>query len=164
MDRLTFFSNLIDSIAWPAAAVLLVLLFRRPLLQLFLLLRKMKVRDVEFEFDKIIEYAKDVKAYHAITGNPLPEDGLPDHYRQLVKDKITTEADREERIMLVLYYYHGQTDAEVAETLGLSEDYITQKRLRFIGRLKKLLCEAREHNLLSRSLGAEDQTSAGGAG
>ncbi|MVT30302.1 hypothetical protein GO496_26250 [Acidovorax citrulli] len=42
MDWLTFISKLIDSIAWPVAAVLLGLIFRKKLAELLPLLRKVK--------------------------------------------------------------------------------------------------------------------------
>ncbi|MGY8590239.1 hypothetical protein L0935_18570, partial [Paracidovorax citrulli] len=51
MDWLTFISKLIDSIAWPVAAVLLGLIFRKKLAELLPLLRKVKAGPLEAEFE-----------------------------------------------------------------------------------------------------------------
>lgn len=51
MDWLTFISKLIDSMAWPVAAVLLGLIFRRKLAELLPLLRKVKAGPLEAEFE-----------------------------------------------------------------------------------------------------------------
>lgn len=50
MDKLTFVSNLIDSIVWPVAFLILVALLRKPITQLIPLLRKLRYKDVELEF------------------------------------------------------------------------------------------------------------------
>ncbi len=51
MDWLTFISKLIDSMAWPVAAVLLGLIFRKKLAELLPLLRKVKAGPLEAEFE-----------------------------------------------------------------------------------------------------------------
>ncbi len=51
MDWLTFISKLIDSTAWPVAAVLLGLIFRKKLADLLPLLRKVKAGPLEAEFE-----------------------------------------------------------------------------------------------------------------
>lgn len=52
MDWLTFFSKIIDSIAWPLVIILAVLILRKPLSSLIPLLRKLKYKDFEAEFSK----------------------------------------------------------------------------------------------------------------
>ena len=51
MDWLTFISKLVDSSAWPIAGVLLGLIFRKKLLELIPLLRKVKAGPLEAEFE-----------------------------------------------------------------------------------------------------------------
>lgn len=51
MDWLTFISKLIESMAWPVAAVLLGLIFRKRLAELLPLLRKVKAGPLEAEFE-----------------------------------------------------------------------------------------------------------------
>jgi len=51
MDWLTFISKLVDSLAWPVASVLLGLIFRKKLLDLIPLLRKVKAGPLEAEFE-----------------------------------------------------------------------------------------------------------------
>ena len=51
MDWLTFISKLVDSLAWPVAGVLLGLIFRKKLLDLIPLLRRVKAGPLEAEFE-----------------------------------------------------------------------------------------------------------------
>lgn len=51
MDWLTFISKLIDSLAWPVAGVALGLIFRKRLLDLIPLLRRVKAGPLEAEFE-----------------------------------------------------------------------------------------------------------------
>lgn len=51
MDWLTFISKLVDSLAWPVAGTFLGLIFRKKLLDLIPLLRKVKAGPLEAEFE-----------------------------------------------------------------------------------------------------------------
>lgn len=51
MDCLTFISTLVDSLAWPVAGVVLGLIFRKKLIELLPLLRKVKAGPLEAEFE-----------------------------------------------------------------------------------------------------------------
>lgn len=51
MDWLTFISKLVDSLAWPVAGVVLGLTFRKKLIELIPLLRKVKAGPLEAEFE-----------------------------------------------------------------------------------------------------------------
>lgn len=62
MDWLTFVSNLIASIAWPAATVCLVLILRKHITALLPHVRKLKAGPVEAEFER------EVKAIEAEVG------------------------------------------------------------------------------------------------
>ena len=50
MDALTFISELIKAVAWPATAVALVVLLRKPIVELIPLLRRLKYKELELEF------------------------------------------------------------------------------------------------------------------
>ena len=50
MDVLTFISEIIKALAWPLAVVTLVFLLRRPVIEVFPLLRRLKYKDIELEF------------------------------------------------------------------------------------------------------------------
>jgi hypothetical protein len=52
MDWRTFFVELARAVAWPATTLIIVCWLRGPLAELIRLLRKVKYRDVELEFDK----------------------------------------------------------------------------------------------------------------
>jgi len=52
MDVYTFVSELVKALAWPATTVVLVLILRSPLVDLMRSLRKVKYKELEFEFDR----------------------------------------------------------------------------------------------------------------
>lgn len=51
LDRLTFFSKIIDSLAWPIVALVLGMAFKRRLLELLPTIKKFKAGPVEAEFE-----------------------------------------------------------------------------------------------------------------
>jgi hypothetical protein len=56
MDWLTFIAAIVKALAWPLTALAVLILIRRPLLRLIPLLRKLKWKELELEFEqKIIE-------------------------------------------------------------------------------------------------------------
>tara|TARA_R100001143_G_C3359147_1_gene134457 strand:+ start:1608 stop:2174 length:567 start_codon:yes stop_codon:yes gene_type:complete len=59
MDWLSFISSIIDSIVWPVTILILVYLLRNPLSSLIPLLQKLKYKDLELEFGRRIEEAKE---------------------------------------------------------------------------------------------------------
>lgn len=58
MDALTFISEIIKSLAWPAAVAFLVLMLKKPITQLIPLLRKLKYKELEMEFSEEIAVLK----------------------------------------------------------------------------------------------------------
>lgn len=72
MDWLSFFSNVIASIAWPVTSFAIVLLLRKQFIALLPSLRKFKAGPVEAEFEREV---KELKEEIAIT-QPLPDPAL----------------------------------------------------------------------------------------
>jgi len=62
VDTLTFIVELSKAIAWPVSVVLLVLIMRRPLVGLIPLLRRVKYKDFEVDFDRRLEEVKEEAA------------------------------------------------------------------------------------------------------
>jgi hypothetical protein len=52
MDVLSFIVEMTKALGWPSATLVIVLVFRRPLLELLTLVRKVKYKDVEVELAK----------------------------------------------------------------------------------------------------------------
>jgi hypothetical protein len=52
MDILTFFTHLVDFLAWPIVAIILVILLRSPISKLLLLIVKIRYNDLEIWFSK----------------------------------------------------------------------------------------------------------------
>jgi hypothetical protein len=63
MDVLTFLSELIKAIAWPTTAIVLVVLLRKPIVELIPLLRRLKYKELELEFaQEVSELKAEVEA------------------------------------------------------------------------------------------------------
>ena len=58
MDPFTFIADIVESLAWPGALLVAVVLFRKPLANLVPLLRRLKYKDFEVEFDNELEAAQ----------------------------------------------------------------------------------------------------------
>jgi hypothetical protein len=76
MSWLQFFASVIQSLAWPAAIVLVVFLLRRSILSVLRHLKRLKYGDMEAEFGEILEEAED-----EISELPMPE-SLPPTLRK----------------------------------------------------------------------------------
>lgn len=55
METLNVISKAIESLAWPAALFASVAILRRPLARLVLLLRRVRFRDLEVDFERRVE-------------------------------------------------------------------------------------------------------------
>jgi len=63
MDWLTFFSSIINALAWPATLIVLLILIRKQLPQIAKSLRRLKYKDIEVEFGETAKaIANEVKA------------------------------------------------------------------------------------------------------
>jgi len=71
MDVLTFTSELVKSLSWPAATVFLVVLLRKPIIELIPLMKKLKYKELELEFSQ--EVSK-LKAEEAEANLIVPKD------------------------------------------------------------------------------------------
>lgn len=52
MDALTFFASIINSLAWPAVVTTAIVVFRVPISQVVLSLKRLKYQDLELDFEK----------------------------------------------------------------------------------------------------------------
>jgi len=79
MGWLTFFTEIIKALAWPVAVVVILLLIRKPLTRLIPLLRKLKWKEWELEFDeKVVELKSAAQAlpHPAKSAPELPSSDL----------------------------------------------------------------------------------------
>jgi hypothetical protein len=58
MDVLTFTTEVIKSIAWPALILIVIIIFRNPILKLIPLLTRLKYKDFEIEFSSQVKELK----------------------------------------------------------------------------------------------------------
>ncbi|SEP46845.1 hypothetical protein [Propionispora vibrioides] len=60
MDWLTFFSSSINALAWPASIIIVILILKKPILELLPYLKNLKIYNIQLEFDKGIKEAKNL--------------------------------------------------------------------------------------------------------
>ncbi|QYJ83662.1 hypothetical protein [Shewanella aegiceratis] len=72
MDWLTFFSKIVDSIAWPTGIVIVVLILKKPLGSLLPLLRNLKYKDLELSFGDELKKIED-KANKVLSAEKKPK-------------------------------------------------------------------------------------------
>ncbi|MFM4721127.1 hypothetical protein [Aeromonas bivalvium] len=73
MDVLTFISEIIKAVAWPATAIVLVVLLRKPIVELIPLLRRLKYKELELEFSQeVSELKAEVEAIAKEKGEVVP--------------------------------------------------------------------------------------------
>ena len=68
MDLLTFISQMISALAWPAAVLVLVFAMRKPVSEALSILRKLRFRDLELEFDRQVTELKQTAAAGLMRG------------------------------------------------------------------------------------------------
>jgi hypothetical protein len=66
MDLLTFIANVIGSLAWPVTAIIIFVILRRPLLNLFPLVQRLRFQGIELDF------SRQIQALAAEAHNQLP--------------------------------------------------------------------------------------------
>lgn len=59
MNLLEFTSDIVDSLAWPVAIVVIASILKRPLIELIPLLRKLKYKELELEFSETLKAIDD---------------------------------------------------------------------------------------------------------
>ena len=75
MDTLTFLSEVISSLAWPSAAVLLVFLLRKPIVELVPLMKRLKYKELELEFSQqVLELKTEAESSLSKTENSYAVD------------------------------------------------------------------------------------------
>ena len=88
-------ASLVQSLAWPAAIVLIVFMFRQSLAKLIPGLQRLKYKDIELEFGRQLEEVKqelgEARAAPQLPGAPPPPTALPEprgttrYYRSLAE-------------------------------------------------------------------------------
>lgn len=78
MDALTFISETVKSLAWPAVVVFLVIFLKKPITELIPLLRKLKYKELEIEFsEEVAELKAEAAALTLKVGTPTIVQALP---------------------------------------------------------------------------------------
>lgn len=81
MDILSFIANIISSLAWPGLVILCVILLRKPIAELIPLMRSLKFKDFEIDFDRRLEELK-ADAEAELPSIPPPTTEAPEEPRR----------------------------------------------------------------------------------
>jgi hypothetical protein len=96
VDTLTFISNVIASIAWPASIVLAAFVLRGPIRELLKLLTKLRYGELEFNFERKVEKLE-IQAGEAIPAS----DTAGVVQKQLLSNEIASLAETSPRAAIV---------------------------------------------------------------
>jgi len=89
MNWLSFFSSVIDSLAWPVATILIVFLARKQLSTILPRIKNLKYRDLELDFGRELKKVED-KA-----NKVLPAESKPKLIREKPKERNSTQIIKE---------------------------------------------------------------------
>ena len=131
MDWLTFFSSAINSLAWPATLIVLLILIRKQLPQIAKSLRRLKYKDIEVEFGETAKaIANEVKA---IVPAAQAENKIAGQEKDEVKARLEAIAELAPRAAILESWLQVETaaaDVIRQNNLGASTIYPGPMRLR----------------------------------
>jgi hypothetical protein len=131
MDWLTFFSSIINALAWPATLIVLLILIRKQLPQIAKSLRRLKYKDIEVEFGETAKaIANEVKA---IVPAAQTENKIAGQEKEEVKARLEAIAELAPRAAILESWL--QVEAAAADVirqnnLDVSTPYPGPLRLR----------------------------------
>jgi hypothetical protein len=70
MDTLTFIAEIVKALAWPVTAILIFLILRRPLLNLFPLVQRLRFQGIELDFSRQV-HALAAEAHNQLPAPPV---------------------------------------------------------------------------------------------
>jgi len=118
MDWLTFIASMVGSLAWPIAAVSVVLVLRRALNRLLPELNRVKYKDLELEFGKEVAQAR-VEIEAAPTTRQLPESTARPPLKQPYFETLAEVSPR--AALLEAWLPFEVAASRIGETLALSQ-------------------------------------------
>ncbi|GCF88138.1 hypothetical protein [Shewanella sp. M-Br] len=131
MDWLTFFSSIINALAWPATLITLLVLIRKQLPQIARSLRRLKYKDIEVEFSETAKaIANEVKA---IVPAAQAENKIAGQEKEQVKARLEAIAELAPRAAILeswLQVEAAAADVIRQKNLGPSNSYPGPMRLR----------------------------------
>jgi uncharacterized protein YutE (UPF0331/DUF86 family) len=126
MDWLTFASKIVSAIAWPVATLSIVIILREPIFKILNLVSRIKVSDVELEFDRQLSVAKE-EASIELRNDELKQIGLPtpidNHYVKL--------AEVSPRAAVMESWRHVEAAALNAAKIMLNRENFSNKTMTF---------------------------------
>lgn len=86
MDYFQFIASIIDSLAWPVAVVLIILLLRKAILRLLRRIKIFRYKDIEFEFsEKLAEVERDASKLGFVINRTVPDVSQVNRYATLAQ-------------------------------------------------------------------------------
>jgi hypothetical protein len=132
MGWLEFIARIVESLAWPAALIILLLLLREHLLRIPSYIRKAKYKDFEITFGDSIDI---VESDADIAGIEVPKD-LPNEYNELLQNN-------KNRLHVVVIEAWAMIERELVQKVRKSKEGNKKLSVKAMGKI------LRERNFLS---------------
>jgi DNA-directed RNA polymerase specialized sigma24 family protein len=156
MGWLAFIAALVKAVAWPAAFIFALFLFRRTLAELLPNLRELKIMGTEMRFERLLRKAVDEVTHELLPdvvtqSTPSVSDGhtgsaslfpLPTN-RRLLRYLVMYRLSHFDRLLIILYYFEEQSIPRIAEQLGVSEKFAEERRESIIRQLRAWMAETK---------------------
>jgi uncharacterized protein YutE (UPF0331/DUF86 family) len=141
LDTLSFIAKLLDSLAWPVASVLLVLLLRREIRSLLPLVKKLKAGPLEAEFEREVSELRSIVDVSPQVGPIAPP------LRQPIAEKLAEVNPRS-----AILEAWRELESSARRLLKERAPALTESQLRSTREVIRLLSEA---ELISPEEGAQ---------
>jgi hypothetical protein len=153
MDDLTFFANIISSLAWPIVVIVAIVIYRVPISQVILSLKRIKYQDLELDFEKELAQLKSEVEQVAIPQAEEPNRGRELPAATSLQSQIEQVASISPASAVALAW--AAVDSELQKAimrLAISPDYPPHlSPLRHIELLKEQkLIDAEMYHILQR--------------
>ena len=126
MDWLTFVSNIVSALAWPVATLSIVIILRAPIFKILNLVSRIKVSDVELEFDRQLSVAKE-EASIELRNDELKQIGLP----APIDNHLVKLAEVSPRAAVTESWRHVEASALNAAKSLISKESFSNKTMTF---------------------------------
>ena len=144
MDYLNFIARLVDSLAWPIAVTMALLILKKPLLRLVPLIRRLKFGDIQVDFQDSMSGAEEQAA--EIVADPREAPPAPQALQDIAivapRDAIISAWINIMDAQVRLAHRHGM-DPSAHQRYGRSFERILARRDMIDRRLQGLIAELR---------------------
>ncbi|MCJ7525659.1 MAG: hypothetical protein MUP71_10640 [Candidatus Aminicenantes bacterium] len=134
MDWLNFIASLFKAIAWPCAAVAIVLMLRRTLNQILPDLKRLRIKNIELEFESQVAKAK-AEIESTTTQKVFLENSMQ-HKNEIEYYKSLAEVSPRAAVLEAWHPFEMEA-SKIAETIGIAKPGVPLQMPQLIEGLKR---------------------------